>query len=58
MKMATVTRTGTHPGGAPVRRVRHGVRDGIAVMAVSALFSVGLALALALVTRLVVAAGR
>ncbi len=40
-----------------VRRVRHGVRDGLAVMAVSALFSVGLALALALALRLVVAAG-
>jgi hypothetical protein len=38
--------------------VRHGVRDGIAVMAVSALSSVGLALVLALLTRLIVAAGK
>jgi len=53
MKMAGVSRAGK----APVRRVRHGVRDGLAVMAVSALFSVGLALVLALAVRLVVAAG-
>lgn len=41
----------------PVRRVRHGVRDGLTVMAVSAAFSVGLALVLALAARLIVAAG-
>jgi len=62
MKMASLTRTGARPGarrgGTPVRRVRHGVRDGIAVMAVSALSSVGLALVLALLTRLIVAAGK
>ena len=62
MKMASLTHPGSQPGarpgGTPVRRVRHGVRDGIAVMAVSALSSVGLALVLALMTRLIVAAGK
>ena len=36
----------------PVRRVRHAVRDGLAVMAFSAVTSVGLAMALTLLAGL------
>ena len=38
--------------GQPVRRVRHEVRDGVAVIAFSAAASSGLALALLLIVRL------
>jgi hypothetical protein len=38
--------------------VRHGVRDGLAVMAFSATSSAALALVLVLLTRLAVGAGR
>jgi hypothetical protein len=38
--------------GPPVRRVRHQVRDGLAVIAFSAVASTGLAVALLLLVRL------
>ena len=38
--------------GQPARRVRHEVRDGVAVIAFSAASSTGLALALLLIVRL------
>ncbi len=42
----SITTTGAHPGsapGRPVRRVRHEVRDGLAVVAFSAASSLTLA---------------
>jgi hypothetical protein len=46
------------PPGAPVvRRVRHGVRDGLAVMAFSATMSAAVALLLLVLARLTVSAG-
>ncbi len=44
--------TGPVPGPMPVRRVRHEVRDGLAVMAFSAATSAGLALLFTVLTRL------
>jgi len=44
--------TGPVPGPMPTRRVRHEVRDGLAVMAFSAATSAGLALLLTVLTRL------
>jgi hypothetical protein len=44
----------SHP---PVRRVRHGVRDGLAVMVFSAVSSVLMALLLGLAIRLLTNAG-
>ena len=42
---------------APVRRVRHGVRDGLVVMAFSAVLSVSTALLFALAVRLLAGPG-
>ncbi|MEO5708285.1 MAG: hypothetical protein ABIQ59_00485 [Nocardioidaceae bacterium] len=42
----------TTPVTTPARRVRHEVRDGVAVIAFSAAASTGLALALVLLARL------
>ncbi|HEX7739857.1 MAG TPA: hypothetical protein VF426_09455 [Marmoricola sp.] len=44
----------SHP---PVRRVRHGIRDGLVVMAFSALLSVSTALLFALAVRLLAGPG-